>query len=209
MFKFTPKVHNSIENVIEDKDFLFDLGDCYGSPYNVLIPENIDENIKSFQDVFKQNNVVGKIFYAHKCNKSKAIIKQMLKNNICIDVASLGELIDVVSCGFCGDKIEATGPKNDDFIILGLQHKITFNVDNFSELDTIVKYHKKLGIKGAVKILIRLNNFHSDETKIINKVSRFGFPISEFENVLDFVSEHRDVFNLIGISFHLDTVNMI
>ena len=209
MFKFTPKIHNSIKNIIDDKEFLFDVIDCYGSPCNVLMPENLDENVRSFCDVFRRNNVIGKIFYAHKCNKSKALIKQMLKNNICIDVASYNELKDALVCGFTGDKIEATGPKNDDFIILGLQHNIIFNVDNQSELETIVKYHKKLGIKKSVRVLIRLNNFQSTETKIINKVSRFGIPISEFDEVLSFVVSHKDVLNLIGVSFHLDTVNMM
>lgn len=208
MFKFTPKIHDSVKSIIENKDFLFNIADCYGSPCNILIPENIDENIKDFQSVFKKNSIIGKIFYAHKCNKSKAIMKQILKNDICIDVASYNELQDALVCGFTGNKIEATGPKNDDFIILGLQHNIIFNVDNQSELETIAKYYKILGIKKSIRILIRLNNFQSMETKIVNKISRFGIPISHFENVLDYIARYGNIFNLIGISFHLDTVNI-
>ena len=208
MFRFPPKKTPSVERLLANKELLRDLTDCYGSPCDVLLPENIDENVKNFRDAMAQNNVAGKVFFAHKCNKSAAVLKQMRKNGVCIDVASAGELKSALVNGFTGAVIEATGPKNDDFILLGLQHGILFNADSVQELETIALYRKRLGIKKPVRVLTRLNGFHSNATKIINKVSRFGVPAAEFPAVLSFMAAHRDDFDWRGLSFHLDTVNI-
>ena len=208
MFKFTPKLNQETKLIIENKEQLREIADCHGSPCNILFPNVMDKNISEFKETLKKHNIAGKIFYAHKCNKSNSFIKQALFNNINIDVASLEELKSALLNGFTGDKIEATGPKNDDFIILGLRHNIIFNVDSLQEIEKINFYKEKTKNKNKVKILLRLNGFKSEETKIINKNSRFGTPKSQVNNLISFVQEHNKNLEIIGLSFHLDTVNM-
>ncbi|MBF0987895.1 MAG: Y4yA family PLP-dependent enzyme, partial [Clostridiales bacterium] len=124
MFKFTPKLNQETRDIIENKEKLKELANCYGSPLNILFPNVMDKNISNFKETLKEHHLSGKIYYAHKCNKSNSFLKQALQNQINVDVASLEELKSALSNGFTGDRIEATGPKNDDFIILGIRHNI-------------------------------------------------------------------------------------
>ena len=203
--EFKAKKSKLIDKLIKDEDYLFSLTDSYGDLLNIILPEEINPNIEEFKSCFKKHSIKGNIYYAHKCNHSTAIVNEMLNNNINIDVASLNELKHALGIGFIGEKIEATGPKNNEFILLGLRHDILFNVDNLDELRTIINYHKKLNKDKKTKVLIRLNNFSSRENKIISKQSRFGIDIKNIEEVLKIILENKKLINLKGFSYHLDT----
>ncbi len=207
MFKFTAKLNQETKNIIENREQLKELTNCYGSPLNILFPNVMDKNISNFKETLKKHHLSGKIYYAHKCNKSNSFLKQVLQNQINVDVASLEELKSALSNGFTGDKIEATGPKNDDFIILGIRHNIIFNVDNLEEIKKINYFKEKIQTKNKIRILLRLNGFKSEETKIINRNSRFGTPKSQVNKLIKYVQENDKSLEIIGISFHLDTVN--
>ena len=206
MFKFTPLICEEINEYIDNKELVFDTLNCFGSPCNVVFPSVMDKNIEAFKNVFKKYSMSGKIFYAHKCNKSQALVKQALYNDINIDVASENELKDVLAAGFTGARIEATGPKNKDFIYLGVLQNITFNVDNLEELKDIIKTIKLVKKKEKTKILIRLCGFKSEETKIANKQSRFGIPLHLFDECLKILKENEKHLQFLGIAFHLDTI---
>ena len=207
MFKFTPKLNQETKNIIENREQLKELANCYGSPLNILFPNVMDKNISNFKETLKKHHLSGKIYYAHKCNKSNSFLKQALQNQINVDVASLEELKSALSNGFTGDKIEATGPKNDDFIILGIRHNIIFNVDNLEEIKKINYFKEKIHTKNKIRILLRLNGFKSEETRIINRNSRFGTPKSQVNKLIEYAQENDKNLEIIGISFHLDTVN--
>ena len=208
MFKFTPKLNQETRDIIENKEKLKELANCYGSPLNILFPNVMDKNISNFKETLKKHHLSGKIYYAHKCNKSNSFIKQALQNQINVDVASLEELKSALSNGFTGDRIEATGPKNDDFIILGIRHNIIFNVDNLEEIKKINYFKEKIQTKNKIRILLRLNGFKSEETRIINRNSRFGTPKSQVNKLIEYAQENDKNLEIIGISFHLDTVNV-
>ena len=208
MFKFTPKLNQESRNIIENREQLKELVNCYGSPLNILFPNVMNKNISDFKEILKKHNLSGKIYYAHKCNKSNSFLKQALQNQINVDVASLEELKSALSNGFTGDRIEATGPKNDDFIILGIRHNIIFNVDNLEEIKKINYFKEKIQTKNKIRILLRLNGFKSEETRIINRNSRFGTPKSQVNKLIEYAQENDKNLEIIGISFHLDTVNV-
>lgn len=208
MFKFTPKLNQETRDIIENKEKLKELANCYGSPLNILFPNVMDKNISNFKETLKKHHLSGKIYYAHKCNKSNSFLKQALQNQINVDVASLEELKSALSNGFTGDKIEATGPKNDDFIILGIRHNIIFNVDNLEEIKKINYFKEKIQTKNKIRILLRLNGFKSEETKILNRNSRFGTQKSQVNKLIEYAQENDKNLEIIGISFHLDTVNV-
>lgn len=203
-----PKINNFWQTVINDKDKLRFLINNYGSPLNILNPSSIKENINNFKKVLEKYHLNYHIHYAHKVNKSSMIVKEVLNNNIGIDVASYNELKHALTCGYQGYMIEATGPKNDDFIILGLRHNILFNCDNLEEVKTIIYYHKKMNKNNPTNILIRLNNFKSGQKIIINNQSRFGIDISDIDRFFALIKENTAHINFKGFSFHLDTINM-
>lgn len=208
MFKFTPIICDEIKEFIEDKEKVLNTLDCFGSPCNIVFPDVMDKNINAFKSIYKKYGLSGKIFYAHKCNKSSSLVKQALYNDINIDVASENELKDALANGYTGARIEATGPKNKDFIYLGVMQNITFNVDNIQELKDIIDLCKSLNKKEKVKILLRLTGFKSDETKIANKQSRFGIPISLFDECINIIEANQKYINFLGLAFHLDTVSI-
>jgi hypothetical protein len=54
-----PRIHPRIQRLLEQKDLLLSLVDGVGSPLNVIFPQNIEDNIKSFQDAYKKNHLRG------------------------------------------------------------------------------------------------------------------------------------------------------
>lgn len=205
MISFTPEIHPLIKEYLDEYD-ISKIVNMVSSPCNIIFPNILKENINHFNDVFKKHNINGKIFYAHKTNKSSAIVKEARRESINIDVASLNELKHALSNGFTGDNIEATGPKNQEFILLGLQHNIIFNIDNVDELQIIEHLQRKINKKEKTKILVRISGFESGSVNIINKESRFGIDHNMIDMVLKLFKDNRNL-ELIGFSFHLDTID--
>ncbi len=208
MMKFTPIVSHTIKDFIEDKATLISLVDGLGSPLNVIFPQAIKQNIEEFLSVFKKHFINGKVFYAHKTNKSNSIVRQASFENVNIDVASENELKSALSNGFTGDRIEATGPKNKGFISLGLQHNIIFNVDNLEEFNQIISLSSHMKNRNKVKIILRFSGFKSESIKVLSKYSRFGIPANDIDIALDKLSEYKDKIKFLGFSFHLDTIDL-
>src|ERR1700679_2830799 len=75
--KLTPEVDPYVYRILNDKRFLFDLIDGLGSPLNLLFPQNLKSNLDQFQHAFRKNNVIGRVFFAHKCNQSETITRQL------------------------------------------------------------------------------------------------------------------------------------
>lgn len=205
ILKFTPLLDDTVKKLIDNKTVLRKLAIAFGSPLNIILPKNICANIRQFENVIKKHRISGKIFYAHKANKSASVMRELTANsNMNVDVASLNELKSALSNGFSADRIEATGPKNVDFIRLGLQHHIIFNVDNLNELNQIISIRKQLKHNKKVRILLRISNL--DLSIVAQKVSRFGIDVDVAEEALRLVTANKDSLDLLGFSFHLDTV---
>ncbi len=202
MLHLTPIIHQTIKEFLEKKALLKEYINQYGSPLNILFPEHMKDSIKSFADVFKKYGIKGKIYYAHKPNKSHALVKQAAFEKIYLDVASESELKNALCNGFVGSRIEATGPKNEQFLTLALQHAVLISVDNFDELQQIIRLHKILSLSQPTRILIRLCGFNK---KTLAKDTRFGISLDLLPEILSFLKQYKDICNLIGFSFHLDT----
>jgi len=102
------------------KKKIFSLQDTFGGKINFLFPEIMENQIESTTKVFKSSGVDTKIFYVHKTNSSNVFVTTALKNEIGIDVASTKEPQNALSRGFVGEKIIATGPKDEDFLFLNI-----------------------------------------------------------------------------------------
>jgi len=106
--KLTPKKSEITESFLKEKKLIRELIENKGSPLNVILPQNMSKNIEEFDKVIEQNNVNCKIFYAHKANRSKALVNQAESSGINIDVASTDELENALQAGFEPSRIEAT-----------------------------------------------------------------------------------------------------
>lgn len=202
MLHLTPIIHPTIKEFLEKENNVRSYIEQYGSPLNILFPEHIKDSIKSFSDVFKKYAIQGRVYYAHKPNKSQALIKQAAFEKIFLDVASEAELKNALSNGFVGGRLEATGPKNEQFLLLALQHDVLVSVDNMDELHDIVCLHATLSLSKPANILLRLGGFNMAS---LAKDTRFGISLDRLPEALAFCKEHQDRCNVVGFSFHLDT----
>lgn len=198
-----PKIHPHIAEFLKDISLVSSLSKAFGSPLNIMFPQNVRENIQSFQRVYDTTKLRGKICIAHKPNKSHAVMTQVAQSGIYIDVASLGELESALCSGFSGERIEATGPKNDVFISLGISHDILFNVDSLEEIKSIVRIKQNLKHEKKIRILTRLNKFTSDHVSLIQKDSRFGIPLDQKAELFSLFKQHSQEIEFVGVSFHI------
>lgn len=178
-----------------------------GSPVNILFPQAIADNIKSFKDVLASHRLTGTLAFAHKANQSDSLLKQMAVSDVHCDVASLNELRHALACGFAGNRLVATGPKNVDFLHLCLMHNVVINVDSVQELKDISTIKYAFGSKDKVRILLRLSNFVDATGNRVGKESRFGIPAKDIEHILEW-HINKDRLELIGFAFHLDSTSI-
>jgi len=206
-FKLTPVVSTPLLDFLENKALLFDLLEGFGSPLNVLFPENLQANLKQFHETFSKNNVTGRVFFAHKCNQSESLTRQLSTEACGIDVSSVRELQHALSSGFVSERIEVTGPKTIELLALSIQHGVWINVDSLPELRQVVALQSQIKEHPPVRILLRLSGFRSDHSRFLNKSSRFGIPINELDQAFSELDQNPQI-HLSGFSFHIDTVTV-
>lgn len=199
-----PRIHPLISNFLKDEQQLLDLTDRFGSPLNIVFPQIVEENIQSFEDVYKKHHLNGKIYFTTKPNKSVSIIKQASTQNVGVDVSSENALKIALECGFGNSRIECTGPKNSNYLKLALQEHVKINVDNFEELEQILSLRQSLGIKEKTKIFIRLAGFSSPRLKFTAQDGTFGIHINEAATIFDILLSHKDALDFQGFSFHFN-----
>ena len=202
MISFNAKKDEKTKKFLSQIKDLKNTLNTFSSPCNILFPENLENNIKIIEKVLQKHNLLYKVFYAHKCNKSLAIVKEASLLNVNIDVANIHELRRALISGFTGDRIEATGPKNKEFLILAIEQNVTINVDNLSELNTILELNKKINKKN-INILLRISSFFDNYA--VERITRFGMSYEDILEALDIICRNKFL-NLLGFSFHVDTV---
>jgi diaminopimelate decarboxylase len=205
----TPRVHPQVSRFVHESNKLPELTEALGSPLNMLFPEIVRGNLDSFRDTFAEHGVQGRVYFAHKSNRSDSVIRQLAVNEGYVDVSSSAELGHALSCGVQANRLEATGPKNADFLSLCILQGVTVNVDSLFELAHILKLRVSLQVKHPTNILLRLSGFEARHTHFLNKASRFGIPLNELDEAFSMLETVRDQVNFLGFSFHLDTVSVI
>ncbi len=205
MYRLTPLLAANIEQFLHSSGTLATLADTFGSPVNLLFPQSLTINGKRFFEVFERYGLQGNIYYAHKPNKAKALVKQAYVSGMHIDVASKAELLDALEAGFTGAMIGATGPKNKEFLLLAIQQQCCICVDNLDELYLIAHFAQLLKVKEKVSLLIRLTGFHSGTKNVFARDSRFGIHLKHAEEIFAACADSH--LELQGFAFHLDTTS--
>ncbi len=205
-FHLTPIIGYHIQKTLADTQQMHAWLDAFGSPLNLIFPEVAWENATRFFDVLKKHRVQGAIFYAHKANKSKAILTELATKPIHVDVASEEELSHSLSAGFSGNRIEATGPKNTSFLRVCLLHNATININSLDELMQIERMKRALGIKISTPLFLRMKTFHASSQQVVEKDQKFGLDDQELGHALGFLKE-RKTYIFRGFSFHITTTS--
>ncbi|WP_018783820.1 Y4yA family PLP-dependent enzyme [Micromonospora sp. CNB394] len=199
-----PSLSDSVRGILDQPDLLPDMVEALGSPLNVVLPHQITDNVERYREVLTSHHLCGEVFFAHKANRSSALVRQLAAGDTGVDVASLGELRHVLEAGCAGRRIMATGPKDTDFLWLAARVGAVVNADSvqeLAELAALVASHRL----PRVRVMARLSAFDSAGVRVLSRPSRFGVHGREVGVVLDLLDKHRDELDLLGFAYHLDT----
>lgn len=198
------RLGESVQEIIGETDMLSRMVDALGSPLNVLVPHQIVDNSEKYREVYRKHHLTGEVYFAHKANRSTALIRELAASETGVDVASLEELRHVLAAGFSGDRIMATGPKNTEFLWLAARCGALVNVDSREELVQLGELTARHQLP-RVRVMLRLSAFESTGVTVLSRPSRFGSHVRQIGDLLDVVEKYRDTFDLVGVAYHLDT----
>ncbi|MFF2542973.1 Y4yA family PLP-dependent enzyme [Kitasatospora sp. NPDC058063] len=202
-----PRLEPPLRSLLEERDLLHTLTDALGSPLNLLLPEQIAENLARFQAVYRKHHLTGRIHFAHKANRSSALVRRLAATEAGLDVASLAELQHVLGAGCPPERIMATGPKNREYLWLAARTGVTVHLDSRAELDDLADLVRKQALP-PVRVMPRLSGFRAPGTTVLTRPSRFGTDVGELTELLDALERHRDAVETTGVAYHLDTTGV-
>ncbi len=202
-----PRLDSCLRSLRESPGLLRTLVDAFGSPLNVVVPDQIAENLARFREVYRAHHLSGQVFFAHKASRSSALLRRLAATDAGVDVASLEELQHALGAGFTPDRITATGPKNPEFLWLAARSAVTVSVDSHMELNELAALVRGYGLP-RVRVLLRLSGFETSGVRVRSRRSRFGTPVQELDPLLKAVEEHRAAIDLTGVAYHLDTTSL-
>ena len=198
-----PRVEAELSDLLRSYSILFQAADLHDGPVHLIIPKVMDRNIQHIQDALNALGVTSQIYFAHKACKSPVFPKQARKNGIGIDVASRNELISALSAGFKGKDIICTGPKNREFVRLGLMHNCLISCDSEDELEKITELLEQHPEVPCSRILIRISDVSSSDRKSLAAMSRFGMPQEKCALLFSWLHQNPKI-TLCGFHFHND-----
>lgn len=202
-----PRVDGELRSLMEDHPLLHRVVDALGSPVNLVLPGQVVENIRRFRASHQARHLGGHVFFAHKANRSPALIRSLAADGAGIDVASLGELQSALAAGFAPDRIMATGPKSREFLWLAARAAVVVNADSVEELIRLAAIVETHALP-RVRVMTRLSGFSSVGTTVLTRASRFGVPAGDLGALWEVLAKHGDQLDFLGVAYHLDTVGL-
>jgi diaminopimelate decarboxylase len=198
--------------IVNSNDHL-EIGGCdvknlveqFGSPLYILDEETLRIACRQYRDSLKQYYPgESQVLYASKAWSCLAVCAIASSEGLGIDVVSGGEMHTALTAGVNPDKIYLHGNnKSTEELIFAIDSNCTIVVDNWYELETLVK----LGSSAKpVRIMLRLTpgiECHTHEyIRTGHLDSKFGFHPEQLAEVFAFVSQ-QDTLNCIGVHAHI------
>lgn len=199
----SPILSNWMTELIKDKMLLDSLFEAWGSPINIHYLPAFDINVQIFRKVFEKHGIPHQLFYAHKANKSKSVVKRAKENGIGVDTASLMELKQALEAGVKPELLVVTAAiKTEKLLQMAVENDVLVILDNPDECDLLNSIAKKLDKPTPVGI--RVSGFYTDMGKLY---SRFGFDIDEVESFITKNCSQKGKYahlTYMGLHFHLN-----
>jgi diaminopimelate decarboxylase len=199
-------LHESIDRLLRTKTTLLgELVNALGSPLNIIFPENIRDNVAAFHEAFRHHTLDGQVFLSSKPNKSLAVLREASVLPVGVDVSSEGSLAKALACGIHPRRIQATGPKNRNYLTLCLLQDVLINVDSLQELEQIVDLRQSLSPLAKTRIMIRLTGFKSSRIRFTNQDSTFGTSVEDTAAIFELLRKYKDEYAFEGFSYHINS----
>lgn len=164
-------------------------------PFHIIHPETFAENLRRFDEALVEHDVLGRIFFGKKANKSGAWLRELVEIEGAVDAASVPEISHSLANGVRGQDIGVTGAaKSNELLWLAGRHDCLVAIDSLDELTRALNQVRR---DRPLRILLRI-------LPPTNPNSRFGLNAADLEAALLFCVNHRDIISMRGFSFHLD-----
>ena len=146
---------------------------------------NLDQLKAHLENITKVLDPDIKLWYACKANPLSAILKILRNLNFGIDIASMGELEQVMNVGIPGDEIIATGPaKSKKYLETLIDNNVTtIVIESLNQL----KWLNQICIEKNIRqdVLLRLQLEWEDEDNVLgaNKITPFGLGFKDWSAI--------------------------
>ncbi len=194
--RFPALQSRDVSDFLDERATLATLARSIGTPFHVVFPEQIAENIGEFRNVLQEEGLPGDVFFAAKANKSDSALEVAASLNAGVDVSSLYEQRAALGHGVVGRRIRLSGPMKDPrSLALALQQEASIAVDSPEELAEILAIRERLASAVAPRVLLR-------SSEVAPRPSRFGMNRAQLDEAYRLLSESG--IPLEGYTFHLD-----
>lgn len=159
----------------------------YGTPCYIYSENIIRDSCREYKNSLQKEAIDHEVIYAGKAFLTQTLCKIIDEEGLSLDASSGGEIYIALSAGFPADKIYFHGNnKSSDEISYAVKNNVgTIVIDNYYEIDLIADIAQKQD--KTVNILVRVTpgiNIHThSKIRTGQADSKFGFPISEIENI--------------------------
>ncbi len=146
------------------KDFLLNtdqvksLTRLHDGPIHCIFPQLMAHTIQRFKELWEKYDIDLSIYFAHKANQSDSFLRMAHYCWIWVEVSSYYELQHALSSWFNSSRILAWWIKNQEYILLSLQHTIPFVIDNPSELRQIITLQEQHFPHQYIELFLRISD---------------------------------------------------
>ncbi len=144
------------------------------------------------------------VHYAIKANPNPGLLQELSSLGIGADVASLGELVKARASGMPPSLIEFSGPgKTEGELAEAIkQGTASINAEGLSEVESVVRISRRLGIKANVGL--RINPRHTTQSAGMRMSgdTQFGMPVELAAETLRFIKKQPETLSFTGIHVH-------
>lgn len=197
-----PQPRNKVWQKIDDehgdeRKFIKRVANEINHPFYFYDLVKLREHIKF---LFDQSKGIASLWYATKSNPISDVLKIMNEIGVKFDIASPGELAQVLRQDIPGEKVLCTGPAKskkllEKYLLNGLETFVLESHNQVKWLNEVAQKHNKVP-----KALLRLQlSWSSDDSSVLggNEITPFGLEASEWEKLnlddyphIDFIGMH-------------------
>ena len=198
-----PRMSGRLRAFLEDPRRVLSLIDTFGSPLNVIFPQQPVENLRAFERILAERGLSGRVLCTSKPNRSRALLSSLAHAGAWLDVSSRKALAEALACGVPGSRIQATGPKTVDYLALAVAHGSFITVDNPAELRMLQSVSAAVAPAEPVNALIRIRARRSAFRANQEIQPTFGSTESEVSDMLSALAAQKDRISVRGFHFHI------
>ena len=198
-----PRMSDQVRAFLAEPRRSLSLVETFGSPLNIVFPQQPVENLRAFERVLSERFVRGRVLCTSKPNRSRALLSSLAHAGAWLDVSSRKALAEALSSGIPGSRIQATGPKTVEYLALAIAHGSYITIDNAAELAMLESVSAALTMQEPIKVLIRIRALRSSFRANQEIQPTFGSTESEVGEILSRLAAQRERIAVRGFHFHI------